>query len=169
MQKQFQNDISSVLQLTLKFVDGSDALPVFLIGDFTADVFPDKAFHPSGIQEHDLSVFRNGAGVRMNEGITALVFRNDSRRNNIVKPRVNFTDQFLDQTSLSGCSPSLQQDENRQLFLTHALQHTQKLITVFSDFTCQMFLVFRLGLFNIFQHNKLLAVCSCQFHYVYYK
>ena len=74
MQKQFQNHIAAVPELTFKLIDLTDTLAVIVFGDLMAQIFPHSVFHPSRIQKRDFPVDRNGAGVLIQKRIAFFRF-----------------------------------------------------------------------------------------------
>ena len=81
----------------------------------------------------------------------------------MIEAGIQFTDQFLDQASLAGCSPSLDENKNGQFLFAQLFLHAHECGTEFLDFSIQHRLVLRFGFFKIFEH-KVLLVSFVQYH-----
>ena len=126
MDKDLQEQIASVAELALKLIDRAHTPLEFLFGDFPVQIFADDILHPAGIHEQDFSVFRDRRGIRVQERITGFLFGHNHRGDDIVKARVQFADQLLDQTALSGGCPALNENQDRDLFVPQLLGQRRK-------------------------------------------
>ena len=151
--KELQQQIAAVPQLAFKLVHRADALLVLLPGDLPVHVLAHAVLHPAGVVEHNLSVFRDGLGIGVEEGIARFALRRDDWGDHVIKARIQLADQLVDQTALARSGPALHQHDDGQTLGADRLLQTHQMLAHCLDLRLQLggFLFFTL--FFLFAHG----------------
>ena len=113
-QEDLQQEIPSVPELTLEFRCAADIFPILFPGDLPSEIPAHRTFHPPGIVEHELPVFRDLLGIGPEEGIPIVLRRSHGGGNHVVKPGIQLADELSDEAALARGGPALHQNDHRQ-------------------------------------------------------
>ena len=114
VQEKFHDQISVVCELTLKAADTGNSPVIGLVVHGPHKAGPGHFVHPARIHEHKFSRFRDLGKIPPQKRFSPVLFPYDLHGRHLEKSRVYVSDHLSDGASLSGSTPSLQQDQYRQ-------------------------------------------------------
>ena len=153
VQEDLQYQVAAVPQLALKLVHGPDTALVFLFGDFQPQLLADHVFHPAGIQEDELAVFRNRGGIGVQERIPGFAFRNHGGGDHVIEAGIDLADNLLDEAAFAGSGPAFDQYQHRQLFLPQQLLGGNQAGTQLFDFRVEGIFILWFAFLKILKHK----------------
>ena len=117
LHKKFQENISVICQLTLKSANTVDPLHITVTFQFLVHTVAAGLVHPSGIQKCEFAIFRNFLEIPVKKRSPQIFLCWSRHGSNFEKTRINILDDLAYGTSFSGSSPSLKQNDHRDLML----------------------------------------------------